>query len=357
LSLPSTAPLTFTGTYNHAFTLTGATYSNAVSGKYILVGNPYPSTLDWSVIYNGGSGSTSNVSGSIYYWAPSTNQVSSWVGGVGSGSPAGTQYVPAMQSFMVSTTGSGGNSSISINNSARTSLQNPSFLRVASDEILRIKLQTPDTTKWDDAVVRFNDLATTRFDSDFDSHKILNQGAAPSIYTTMGTDMYSINSVANPDSLPIIPVAIKLPANATYTLSVANSDPRIEYILVDKKLGTENSLSGSTYVFSGSTTDDVNRFQLQLRTSQTTGTQTANAAAGLQISSSTKGFVIQTTQFGGQQADIEIVDITGKTIKVLSGKNLSNGVTYIPLDISDGAYIVKILVEATVFSQLISLVK
>jgi hypothetical protein len=69
--------------------------------------------------------------------------------------------------------------------------------------------------------------------------------------------------------------------------------------------------------------------------------QTANAAAGLQMSSSTKGFAIQTTQFGGQQADIEIVDITGKTIKVLSGKNLSNGVTYIPLDISDGAILLK----------------
>ena len=356
LSLPSTAALTFTGTYNHAYTLPGATYSNAVAGKYILVGNPYPSTLDWSVIYNGGSGTISNVAGAIYYWAPATSQVSSWAGGVGAGNPVGTQYVPAMQAFMVTTTGSGGNSSVSINNSARTSLQNPSFLRVAFDETIRIKLQTSDTSKWDDAVVRFNNMATVGFDNDFDSRKMLNQGSAPSIYTTLGSDMYSINSVADPASLPVIPVAVKLPVDGTYTLSIVNSDPRIEYVLVDKKLGTENALT-VPYVFSGSTTDDVNRFRLQLRISQTTGTQTANAAAGLHINSSTKGFVIQTNQFSGEAATIEILDVTGKIIKVLSDKTLSNGVTYVPLDMADGAYIVKVLVDGTVFSQLISLVK
>ena len=139
-------------------------------------------------------------------------------------------------------------------------------------------------------------------------------------------------------------------------MKIENSDPTIELILFDKKLGTYNVVSSSGYVFSGMTTDDENRFSLQLRTILTPGTNGANVATGLQINSSTKGFVIQTKQYSGSVASIEIMDVTGKLMHVISNKSLSE-VLYIPLDMAEGAYMIKVTIDNTVFAQMITLVK
>ena len=352
VAFANASSLILTGSYSHTYTLPATNYSNALPAKYIMIGNPYPSTLDWT-----STGFTkTNVGGAIYFWSGATTQTSSWVANVGTG-PNGSPYIAPMQAFLVATTGTGGSSSVAINNTARLSSQNPSFARVASDEIVRIKLTTENADLWDDAVVRFNEQATADFDADFDAYKILNQGLVPSVYTTSGTDNYSINSVVEAGALPTIPVAIKLPADGNYTLSVSKSDPSVDYVLVDKKLGTENLLSGPSYVFSGLVSDNVNRFELQLRTGVTTGTHTANAAAVLQINSSLNGFVIQTSQFNGSTANIEILDVAGKLVKVLPGKQLSETTTFVPLELAEGAYIVKVAIENTIFAQIISLLK
>jgi hypothetical protein len=351
LAMPAAAPLILTGTYNHSYSYTGPGYSNTAAAKYILVGNPYPGALDW----NASGWTKTNVANAVYYWNASTNTVSSYINGTGTN--GGTQYIPAMQSFMVTTTGTGGaTASVSISNAARVNLQNPSYFRTGSDEIIRITLTGATPDKWDDAVIRFNEMATTAFDNDWDAYKIISRGQNPLVYTTLGGTLYSINSVSEIDSLPSVDVIVYLPADGTYTLSVADNDPTIEYVLVDKKLGTDNSVSNG-YTFSGSTTDNVNRFQLQLRTAKTTGTQVSNASRGIQIQSSTKGFVIQTNQFGGSEANIEILDMTGNSVKMLNNTVLTTGSTYVPMDISAGAYLVKVTVNGNVFTGIISLIK
>jgi hypothetical protein len=352
LAMPAAAPLILTGTYNHSSTYTGTSYSNAAAAKYILIGNPYPTALDW----NAATGWTkTNVANAVYYWNASSNSVSSYVNGTGAN--GGTQYIPAMQSFMVTTTGGSGNSSVSIANAARVNLQNPSYFRAGSDGIIRIKLTGSNPDNWDDAVIRFNESATTSFDNDWDAYKIISRGPSPLIYTSLKGQTYSINSVSGVDSLPSIDVDIYIPSDGNYTLSIDNNDPTIDYILVDKKLGTDNQVTDAGYTFTGSATDDVNRFQLQLRTAQTTGTQSGKGTQGLNIYSSTKGFVIQTNQFGGEQADIEILDMTGNSVKIMSNSSISTGSTYVPMDLSAGAYLVKVTVDGSIFTGIISLIR
>ena len=101
LSLPAAAPLIFTGTYNHAYTLTGENYSNAAATKYFMLGNPYPSTLDWD---NASGWTKTNVANAIYYWDAPNSRAASYVAGVGTN--GATRYIPAMQSVLISTTGS-----------------------------------------------------------------------------------------------------------------------------------------------------------------------------------------------------------------------------------------------------------
>ncbi|MGN6647509.1 MAG: beta strand repeat-containing protein, partial [Cytophaga sp.] len=176
LSLPAAAPLVFTGTYDHTFALTGPVYPNTATGKYLLVANPYPSTIDWD---NATGWTNANVNAAIYYWDAPNNRYGSYVGGVGTN--GATRYIPAMQAVLVELTGAGGTSSVSINNNARISTQNPVYMRTASNTVIRIRLEDSAATKNDEAVVRFNDDATTGFDQDLDAHKIPNSGLMPSV--------------------------------------------------------------------------------------------------------------------------------------------------------------------------------
>jgi hypothetical protein len=354
LSFTTAAPLTLTGTYNHAYTFTSPSYDNILANKYILVGNPYPSTLDWN---NGAGWTKTNIGDAIYLWDAASQQTGSYVAGVSTN--GGTQYIPAMQSFLVRTSGGGGFATIGINNNARISLQNPSYWRVGHDETIRITLQAENSTQKDEAVIRFNDMATTAFDADLDAGKILNGGLVPSVYTTVGTELYSINSLTDAYSMTSIPLAAKLPVDGNYVLHVENSDPNIYYVLIDKKLGTENFVSGTSYTFSGLKANDGNRFELQLRVGTTTGNNNnfVSNYSGLEIYSSSNGFVLQTQQFGGSVVDIEIVDLTGTTKLMLPNKTLVSGATFVPLEIADGTYIAKVFVDGKSFAKLITLVK
>jgi hypothetical protein len=354
LSLPSIAALTFTGTYNHAFAFSSALYSNVATPKYFLVGNPYPSTLDWD---NGSGWTKTNIGGSIYYWDPATSKTASYVGGVSTN--GGTRYVPAMQSFMVVCDGTGGSSSLSINNNARNSLQNPSYWRVASEDLIRIHLTAQDTILRDETVIRFNENASNKFDFELDAFKILNTGVNPSVYTRVGTQNCSINSYATVDSAKVIPLFAKLATDGTYTFNFENSNLNIQYVLHDKQLGVEQPIT-ERYTFVGTSKDSVNRFQLELRESAitvTTGLQSANKARGLQINSSIKGFILQSDRFVGDAASIELADVTGNIVKRISNESITSNSTFVPVDLADGTYIVKVMIGSELFSGLIVLVK
>jgi hypothetical protein len=353
ISFVAPAPLILTGTYNHALSITTSNYSNAAVDKYFFVGNPYPATIDWE-----SSGITkTNIKGAIYYWDGPNNRAASYASGVGTN--GATQYIPAMQSVLVATNGLGGNSSVGITNTARFNLTNPSYFRVASDDIIRIKLEGTDPNQNDETVIRFNEMATDSFDIDLDANKILNTGTMPSVYSVSGSNNYSINSYASPDSAKNIPVAAKLPLDGTYTLNITNSNPNIGYVLVDKQLGLEQSITKG-YTFSGLKTDDVNRFELRLleRVSNIpTSVKNASNAGGLTITSTTNGFVVKTDRYVGQVAEIEIMDVTGNRIEILSDKTLSTRATFVPLDLASGAYLVKVKLASGSFTGIVVLAK
>ncbi|WP_299251840.1 hypothetical protein [uncultured Cytophaga sp.] len=357
LSLPTAAPLNLSGTYTHGSTFSSEAYSNVGVEKYFMIGNPYPSTLDWD---NGAGWTKTNIGGSIYYLNAATSQTASYVSGTATN--GGTGYVPAMQSFMVLCTGTGGYSSVSINNNARISLQNPSFWRVASEDIIRIHLTGENPVLTDEAVIRFNESATNMFDFDLDATKIMNGGKYPSVYTREGSSQYSINSYARPDSAKVIPVLAKLVEDGTYTLRFENTNSSIQYVLIDNQLGVEQPIT-EPYTFVGTSKDSVNRFELQLRESAVTnpsiptGLQSSNNTRGMQIYSSVKGFILQSDRFVGEAVDIELMDVTGNSVGTIGNKSITSNRTFVPVDLPDGSYIVRVTIGSDVFTGLIVLVK
>jgi hypothetical protein len=352
LSLPAAAPLILSGTYNHTFTFTGPSYANTSTGKYLFIANPYPSVIDWD---NAAGWTKTNVENAIYYWDAPNNRIASYVSGVGTN--GATRYIPPMQAVLVGMTGTGGNSSVSVNNNARNMLQTSAFFRTGEDELIRITITDALAAENDETVIRFNSEATSSFDADMDARKILNSGLVPSVYTTGGTEMYSINSYISPDSARFIPVAVHLPADGKYILTIVNNNPDLEYILLDKQLGIEQAIN-KPYEFNGQQADDANRFELHLRTSAATATQKAGKSGGLHINScAASGFHVQTQRYAGCEAEIEIMDLTGNSVDMVSAKKLETGTTFVPLDLPDGAYLIKMHVGSETFAGMIVLVK
>ena len=352
LALATAAPIILSGTYDHTLSFTTPSYTYTAAGKYLFFANPYPSPIDWD---NGAGWTKNNLDGAIYYWDAANNRAASYVGGIGTN--GGTQYIPAMQAVLVSLNGTSGTASLTVNNEARKNTQIKPYMRTASDAVIRILLEDSAAIQNDETVVRFNQEATSQFDYALDARKIANNSSVPSVYTTSGIEKYSINSFASADSAKFIPIAVKLPANGKYTLTVVNDNPNLEYVLLDKQLSVEQTVEES-YTFNGLATDDVNRFELQLRTSTTTGVQTASKAGGLEINSAVQGgFYIQTQRYAGLEAEIEIMDVTGKSIAALPGKTLAAGTTFVPLDLPAGSYLVKVHATSDLFSGMIVLVK
>ncbi|WP_018343072.1 hypothetical protein [Cytophaga aurantiaca] len=344
---PTPTLVDFTGTYNHA---AGYSYSSPnVATKFMFVSNPYPSTLDWEAA----SGWTkTGIMNATYFWNPTTNSYASYVSGQGTNTA--TQYIPAMNSFFVAYDGNASfpTATVAMTNSVRTSTY-ASMWRTAADETVRLTLKS--STASDDAIIRFNEDATNDFDNELDAYKFLNASSVPSIYTTYGATKYSINSIASPSVRDTIPVFTKLPADGDYVLSITCSDPTLQYILVDKKLGTRTVVKTMDYTYLGLKTDSINRFDL-LRETLTTGVNQASTMAEMQIASSPNGgFVVKSNMVG--LSTIEILDATGNRVKVLTNVSLTSGNNFFTPSIPDGLYVIKVTMVNISFAGQVSIVK
>jgi len=156
-----------------------------------LVGNPYPSPIDWDAA---AGWNRVNIDNAVYFFNAGTTDAftgvySSYVNGVSSNGIAGP-IIAAMQGFFVHVTPGtfpvAGE--IEIGNAARTTGTNPAFHKIARDTtaILRLAARFDEgpAAIADGAAIYFDDAATPGFDRDRDALKILNTDAdVPNLYS------------------------------------------------------------------------------------------------------------------------------------------------------------------------------
>ena len=199
-----------TGTiYNH---------NNPYTLGFNLIGNPYPSPVDW----NAASGWTkTNIDNALYYFNPGTSDqytgtYSTYINGVSSDGIA-NNIIPAMQGFFIHVTNgtypvSG---SLGFSNSVRINNLSPVFHKeVQSDtfQFLRLTARYSGEGMTDPAVIYFEDKATMNFNKDFDALKMMNTDLrVPNLYS-VSSDLarLSINSMPTPgDSIRIVPLGLR----------------------------------------------------------------------------------------------------------------------------------------------------
>ncbi len=191
---------TFSGPPNNgAQAVTGLGRSGGAQSGWHLLGNPYPSPIDWSTMTTGFASTDNllNVSGAVYVFQTTGRYAGtyrSYQNGMGGGNP----IIASGQGFFVRKTGLGSNGIVRLFNSNRIttwSATNSTLYRTANDPRthLVLALASPGAPA-DQATVYFENGATPGPDARFDATKLRNPGAA-NIFSLAGADELDINGL------------------------------------------------------------------------------------------------------------------------------------------------------------------
>jgi hypothetical protein len=209
-----------------------------------LIGNPFPSCLDWDEMVRSG-GVPGSVNNAIYFTNNGT--IASYVGGIGSN--GGTGIIPPLQGFFVKANLP---ESIIFPFSARVH----DFFQMRykkgsyenydknSDTIAFVRLKLLNLEDSTDLVVRFNDKATIGVDKDYDAYTFNKTSGTVNIWTTSASVNYSINGLPFPETILDLPVGISARKAGSYQLLLSEFKKLTNYsvFLKDQHLNTTTEL-------------------------------------------------------------------------------------------------------------------
>lgn len=230
--------ISVSGTYPSTPVTIPVTYNPTLGNGWNLVGNPYPSPIDW----NAASGWTkTNLSNTVWIWNPTTNSYGSFDGTTNTNSV--TRYIASGQAFFIQTTGA--SPVLSIDEAVKVSNSPSNMFKTAERNSLRMHL-IKDATESDEAVVRFMDGKSDEFKYIEDVAKpLMNPNVNVSSY--FGADKYSMVNYLDLKSMnaKVVPLAAWVSAEGTYTLKfnqVQSFDNDINVYLKDNYNNTITDL-------------------------------------------------------------------------------------------------------------------
>ena len=237
-ALPLTADIT--GVVNNGpLSVTLYNHNNPYTLGYNLVGNPYPSPIDWDAI----PGWTKiNIDDALYYFKASTTDeyggtYSTYINGISSDGQA-SEIIPSMQGFFVHVTAGAYpvTGTLGLNNSVRVTDFTTSYMKSGEKDqppFLRIAAAFEDNPlSTDPLTFYYDEKAGPAFDSHLDALKLINTDySVPNLYafTAEGKEL-SINALPETeDTLRIIPLGLR-----------TNIDGNIVFKLIDDELSTRD---------------------------------------------------------------------------------------------------------------------
>lgn len=300
--------LDITGTYKHHVSpIKNLSYTPGSGGNgWNLVGNPYPSAIDW----NAPNGWVKNyITNSIYVWDPSIEQFTSYNGVVGTN--GGTRYIAPFQAFFV--VANDYNPMISAMQTSRVTSASNFYKTDEVAELIRLKV-TSATGHQDETVVYFDINASQDLDG-FDSYKIKSMsGLAPMLASKLYENNVSINALPGYTTESVIPLTFVAPSGnysitASELLGFGGGNP---VYLEDALTGTIQEITEtSSYDFTA-TGDDENRFSIKFDAPMITGIETV--ANAVKFYESSGQIIIETEGLSGNNATFSMYNSAGQSI-------------------------------------------
>ncbi|MBN2778686.1 MAG: T9SS type A sorting domain-containing protein [Bacteroidales bacterium] len=235
-----------------------------------LMGNPYPSAIDWDAA----SGWTkTNLANAVYVW--NGTQYATYIGGVGAN--GGSRYIAPTQGFFVQATSAG--ASLTMNNDVRVH-NSVSYLKETNEPTDIIRLNITANGYSDETVLALRQGSLNEFDPMTDAVKLAGISDAPMVYTTKDDGaplaINCVNSIYNlmdkvvsmnyaqegehilnwnsnlsqPNHLAIYDMVqnVFIPQNSNYAFFASYNDPYDRFTFVDNTLAAENINSIQNYV-------------------------------------------------------------------------------------------------------------
>jgi len=326
------------GAINYSITKMAASVPLPDVSGFNLVGNPYPSSIDWKAT-SGWTRSTLKPSAGGYdmwIWNPAKNNYGVYNSTGTTGTNDVTQYIAPMQGFFVRAATNG---NLSFDNAIRvhTGASNwfkPSKTKNKSYEKpqnIKVKIASQSGLGSDEVLLQFGHAS-----SEAGAAKLYSTvKTAPSAYLTMGKEELSVRYLTNTTDNPSVPLAFKPGSNGNYTLSIDLDYADYDFVILeDKKTKTfHNLLETPNYQFKASLNDKTDRFVLHFTPQDAVPEE--NLSASIYYDGND---IILDLSLVPEQTEVKIYDMLGRIIlhKMVEG----NTIHHLPISIKGQVYIV-----------------
>jgi hypothetical protein len=351
-SAPNTVDIT--GVVNNgSLSVTLYNNNNPFTKGFNLIGNPYPSPIDW---ISAAGWTKTNIDNALYFFKASTTDqyggnYISYVNGVSTGGTT-LNIVPSMQGFFIHVTDGPPwpvTGTLEMNNNVRVTDQTQPFTKSGiKSPISFLKFSSAfsdDTASFDPAVIYFDEKATTEFDSQLDALKLMNTDLkVPNLYavTPAGAKL-SISAmpdiVSTTDSVPL---GLKLNRDGYIIFRIRNIEGTFSSMsisLYDKIAGIEQDLlPDKEYKISLPTGEYLNRFFLNLSNVATKVPDNNFYPELFSIYCSHGILKAEIDILSGKEGILKITNLTGQTIYL--SKVYERGYHEFNPGVKDGIYIV-----------------
>ncbi|MCD4698169.1 MAG: T9SS type A sorting domain-containing protein, partial [Bacteroidales bacterium] len=342
-----TTTVDFTGTLNTGdYTLSSLDYTviggNSEEG-FNLVGNPYPSAIDWNTNWN-----ITNLSGwAIIYDNGVYRGWNTYLTGMDrsyNGKLDG--IIPSTQGFWLRAIGGG--ASVTIPASERVH-DAQAFYKDSEESIYAgIRLQVSTNEFTDDAVILLHPEGTSEFDGLYDLAQFENIPEAPQLYSIMSDGNYAVNVISENTEEAVIAIGFKTGQAGTYeitTASMSNFSNNMTMVLEDIKLDILTELKeGISYEFDFDLMDNEHRFNLHFKDA---AIDDEKGYLDIHIYSFNDQVYIQTPEL--ESAEVVIFDIMGQ--EILREQTSSTGYSVLKITTGTGYYLVKLITNDRIITE------
>ena len=257
----------FSGNLNNgsvSYGLTSAGPNTNLAG-FNLVGNPYPSTIDWGAASGWSRSCLVNSAGGydMWIWSPAANNYGVYNSndGDGIGTNSATRYIAPMQGFFVRTATTG---TLAMDNPVRVANNAPWF-KSSEQEADKISLSvvSEEGSGSDEIKLSFGYSA-----GETGSRKLFSEVAtAPSLYMPRDNENFSVRFLTNTLENPSVPLIFAPGTDGNYTLTCNFEQSRFDILMLEDRQAhcVQDLKTKNIYLFQSSSVDIRSRFILHFK--------------------------------------------------------------------------------------------
>ena len=335
----------------------------STSKGFNMIGNPYPSNIDFEKLYAKNTGAIYNTA---YFWTnvdpnrPSSvggNQnysgngyaIYNGTGGVAATGPAGapgggvapTKNIKVGQGFIVKAKADANGKTLTFDNTMRNSDVSHFFSKQvnAAKDRFWLKLSTP-ARNVNTILIGYIENATNGFEYDYDSSLMVV--GSDSFYSILDNAKLGIQGRSYPlVQSDVVPLGTKHFEKGNYTIGVGDregifKDNQAIY-LMDLQTNITTNLSEGDYVFTSEAGEFSKRFQIVYEARSTLGVD-SNVKSGIEVYRDSQDFVVRSSV--KKIVSYEVIDMLGRII--LLSKTTMKEIRFNADALLSGIYIIKV---------------